>query len=82
MGKKVNAKPWKSRDNITDSYREDFGKVKLGQKKAFSLLQSVSWLAAQLSLQLIKASSLVHCQKVSQHACIAHQIFKLQLSSS
>lgn len=72
---------WKSRGNIPAAYREEFAKVKLGQKKAFSLLQSVSWLATQLSLELIKASSLVHSQKVSQHACITHQILNLQLGS-
>lgn len=69
---------WKS----TGSYRKEFGQVKLGQKKAFSLLQNVSWLATQLSLELIDSYSLAHCQKLSQHACITHQIFKLQLSSS
>lgn len=66
----------------TDSYHKEFGKVKLGQKKAFSLLQNVSWLATQLSLEIIHSYSLVQCQKLSQHACITHQIFKLQLSSS
>lgn len=67
---------------ISLTHRKEFGKVKLGQKKAFSFLQNVSWLATQLSLEIINSYSLLHCQKPSQHACITHQVFKLQLSSS
>lgn len=60
---------------IIDSYREELGKVKLGEEKVFSLLQNVCRQVTQLSLEIIHGGfSTIHRQKLFQHTCITHQV--------